>query len=417
MEILSTGEKIRRARIQKGMTLKALCGSEISVSKMSTIENDKVTAEEWVLDLVAKRLGIEKESLKKDIIQEVNDELKKLSENMFSKNYEKEIKGLIEVTVQNGLVMQTFQARIQLINHYIEKGMIEELNVEISHLYRTYINIVNAETQYLYCMTMAKYLHATSEYENAMVFLNFLMSNYYTLPDSITKEERLLIPYMTVTCLVYMEKYEEAKKYLPFMDELLEVTESDRIKGQIHLQYCLISTSEDGKENYDKISEYLKNYPEMHAKAKYFLAVKLLNSGDVEGSYREMAEAAKIFPPESLADNVTLLLDAMTRFVEEGHYKEASKYVDMVVNAAIKNQHPDAVEKAYYFKGRLLAENGSYDMAETYLSVSLDMLIKKGKTRELAKRYRDLAKVYYKMGKKEDSIRYFTMSIQTEGHI
>lgn len=417
MEILSTGEKIRRARVQKGMTLKALCGSEISVSKMSTIENDKVTAEEWVLDLVAKRLGIEKESLKKDIIQEVNDELTKLSENMFSKNYEKDIKGLIEVTEQNGLVMQTFQARIQLINHYIEKGKIEELNVEISHLYRTYINIVNAETQYLYCMTMAKYLHATSEYENAMVFLNFLMSNYYTLPDSITKEERLLIPYMTVACLVYMERYEEAKKYLPFVDELLEITENDRIKGQIHLQYCLISTAEDGKENYEKINEYLKNYPEMHAKAKYFLAVKLLNSGDVEGSYREMAEAAKIFPQESLSDNVTLLLDAMNRFVEEGHYKEASKYVDMVVNAAIENQHPDAVEKAYYFKGRLLAENGSYDMAETYLSVSLDMLIKKGKTRELAKRYKDLAKVYYKMGKKEDSIRYFTMSIQTEGHI
>ena len=243
------------------------------------------------------------------------------------------------------------------------------------------------------------------------------MSNYYTLPDSITKEERLLIPYMTVACLVYMERYEEAKKYLPFVDELLEITENDRIKGQIHLQYCLISTAEDGKESYEKISEYLKNYPEMHAKAKYFLAVKLLNSGDAEGSYREMAEAAKIFPQESLSDNVTLLLDAMTRFVEEGHYKEASKYVDMVVNAAIENQHPDAVEKAYYFKGRLLAENGSYDMAETYLSVSLDMLIKKGKTRELAKRYKDLAKVYYKMGKKEDSIRYFTMSIQTEGHI
>lgn len=417
MEILSTGEKIRRARIQKGMTLKALCGSEISVSKMSTIENDKVSAEEWVLDLVAKRLGIEKENLKKDIIQEVTEELEKLSENMFTKNYEKDIKGLIEVTEQNHLVMQTFLARIQLISHYIEKGMIDELNVEISHLYRTYISIVNQETQYLYCMTMAKYLHATSEYDNALVFLNFLMSNFYTLPESITQEERLQIPFMTVNCLVFLEEYEEAKKYLPFVEELLEITQNKRIKGQIHLQYCLISTSGNGKESYDKIAEYLKEYPEMHAKAKYFLAVKLLGRGDVEGAYREMAEASKIFPQESLADNVTLLLDAMTRFVEEGHYKEASKYVDMVVNAAIENRHPEAVEKAYYFKGRLLAENGSYDMAETYLSVSLDMLIKKGKTRELAKRYKDLAKVYYKMGKKEDSIRYFTLSIQTEGHI
>ena len=79
MEILSTGEKIRRARIQKGMTLKTLCGDEISVSKMSTIENDKIQAEEWILDLVSERLGIKKDDLKKDIVQEINDELKSLS--------------------------------------------------------------------------------------------------------------------------------------------------------------------------------------------------------------------------------------------------------------------------------------------------------------------------------------------------
>ncbi len=417
MEILSTGEKIRRARVQKGMTLKALCGGEISVSKMSTIENDKVQAEEWILDLVAKRLGIEKESLKKDIVQEVTEELKKLSMNMFSTNYEKEIHDLIEVTVQYGLVMQTFLARVQLINHYIEKGKIDELNVEVSHLYRTYINIVNSETQYIYCMTMAKYLHSTSEYENAMVFLNYLMSNYYVLPDTISQEEKLSIPFLILGCQVNLEDYDEAKKYLPYVQELLEITQNDTIKGQIHLLYCLISMSKDGKESYEEVSHYLRGYPEMHAKAKYFIAVKLLERGDAEGAYKEMEEASKIFPQETLSDNAILLLDAMTRFVDAGHYKEASKYVDMVVNASIENQDTDVMEKAYYFKGRLLAENGNFDMAETYLSVSLDMLIKKGRTKELAKRYKDLAKVYYKMGKKEDSIRYFSMSIQTEGHI
>ena len=384
---------------------------------MSTIENDKVQAEEWILDLVAKRLGIEKESLKKDLIQEVTDELEKLSENMYSKTYEKDIKGLIKVTEHNKLSLQTFLARIQLIDFYIEKGKIEELNVEVSNLYRTYINIVNAETQYLYCMTMAKYLYATSEYENALVFLNYLMSNFYTLPDTIEQVEKLQIPFMTVSCLVYLEEFDEARKYLPYVRELLEITNDDATKGQIHLLYCLISSSEDLEESYNKIDEYLKDYPEMHAKAKYFLAVKLLEKGDTERSYKEMAEAARIISPEKMADNIEMVMDAMSKFVSAGHYKEASKYVDMVVNAAIENQNPHAVEKAYYFKGILLAENGNYDMAETYLSVSLDMLIKRGRTRELANRYKDLANVYYKMDKKEEAIRYFSMSIQTEAHI
>jgi len=69
------------------------------------------------------------------------------------------------------------------------------------------------------------------------------------------------------------------------------------------------------------------------------------------------------------------------------------------------------MEKAYYYKGLLLSEKGSYDMAETYMSVSLDMLIKKGKSSKLAKRYRDLGDIYYKMGKKEDAINYYTTSI------
>jgi len=35
MEILSVGQKIKRARVYKGYTLKELCGDTISVSKMS----------------------------------------------------------------------------------------------------------------------------------------------------------------------------------------------------------------------------------------------------------------------------------------------------------------------------------------------------------------------------------------------
>ena len=46
MEILSTGEKIKRARVYKGITLKELCRDRISISKMSCIENGKIKADE-----------------------------------------------------------------------------------------------------------------------------------------------------------------------------------------------------------------------------------------------------------------------------------------------------------------------------------------------------------------------------------
>ncbi len=416
MEILSTGEKIRKARIKKSMTLKELCGKEISVSKMSTIENDKVQAEDWILDLVSKRLGISKDNLKKDMVEEIEDELHRLSSKEYSKEYEKELRSLIQVTEENNLPMQNFCARIQLINHYIEKYKIEQLNVEISLLYRTFISIVNQETMYLYFLSMGKYLYITSEYKNALVFLHYLMSNYYVLPDFISKEDRLEIPLMTIICQVYLEDYEEAKKLLPYLEELLLVTKKDATKGQIHLIYYLLEP-ENAKKEYEKIIKYYKDTPELLARAKYRIALKFLADGKVKEAYSEMAEASNIFPTEKMSHSVELVLKAMEEFIKNGHYSEASKYIDLVVNAAIENQDNNAVEQAYYFKGILLAESGKYDMAETYLSVSLDMLIKKGRTKELAKRYKDLAQVYQKMGKKEDAIRYFALSINSRGHI
>ena len=50
MEILSTGEKIKRARIYKGITLKDLCEDKISISKMSCIENGKVKADKEIYE-------------------------------------------------------------------------------------------------------------------------------------------------------------------------------------------------------------------------------------------------------------------------------------------------------------------------------------------------------------------------------
>ena len=56
MEILSTGEKIKRARVYKGITLKELCGDKISISKMSCIENGKVKLDTWLS--FAKKYGV-----------------------------------------------------------------------------------------------------------------------------------------------------------------------------------------------------------------------------------------------------------------------------------------------------------------------------------------------------------------------
>lgn len=92
MNFLSTGEKIKRARIYKGVTLKELCKSDISISKMSCIENDKVKADEWILKMVAERLELNIEYLLHNDVMELEASIKSYKEKSLTEKDFEDIK-------------------------------------------------------------------------------------------------------------------------------------------------------------------------------------------------------------------------------------------------------------------------------------------------------------------------------------
>jgi transcriptional regulator with XRE-family HTH domain len=88
LEILSTGEKIRRARIYKGYTLKDICDDKISISKMSCIENDKVDAEDWIIEHVSKKLELDIDYLKQSITEQLTQNLNLLEKSKGNEDFE-----------------------------------------------------------------------------------------------------------------------------------------------------------------------------------------------------------------------------------------------------------------------------------------------------------------------------------------
>ena len=81
MEILSTGEKIKRARVYQGITLKELCSDEISISKMSCIENGKIKADSEILHYISKKLDIDYNYLVQDVYEQIEENLNLLRKN------------------------------------------------------------------------------------------------------------------------------------------------------------------------------------------------------------------------------------------------------------------------------------------------------------------------------------------------
>ena len=83
MEILSTGEKIKRSRIYKGITLKELCGDKISISKMSCIENSKIKADEEALRYISNKLEVDYNYLVRDVYDQIKYNVEYKKEYLF----------------------------------------------------------------------------------------------------------------------------------------------------------------------------------------------------------------------------------------------------------------------------------------------------------------------------------------------
>ena len=85
MEILSTGEKIKRSRIYKGITLKELCGDKISISKMSCIENGKVKADRDIIQYIADKIGVDFKYLVQDVYEQIEDNIENIKKSIEKK--------------------------------------------------------------------------------------------------------------------------------------------------------------------------------------------------------------------------------------------------------------------------------------------------------------------------------------------
>ena len=78
MNILSLGEKIKKLRKEKNMTLKELAGDRITAAQISHIERDKSHTSYELLDYLAKRLDVSADYL----LETKEMQSKKITDNL-----------------------------------------------------------------------------------------------------------------------------------------------------------------------------------------------------------------------------------------------------------------------------------------------------------------------------------------------
>jgi transcriptional regulator with XRE-family HTH domain len=414
LEILSTGEKIKRARIYKGYTLKEICGDKLSVSKMSCIENDKIEAEDWILDIISKKLNLDKDYLNQGIREQVAQGISYLENEKNSTDLEQNILYNLSFAEK----YEYFDLCIKLIHmmfsHFLNIREYQKLQTLTSRYYDYCQKSHDDENYLLYNMDMAKFLYTTREFSQAATYYN----NIKKLAKEMDKYNILArATYNEAACFIMLDNHEHAYEVAIRLEELVDYLEGDISKAEVYQMLAILSLSKDkGKfEEYEQKSYKLYGLNiEYKALAIYNYASTLFDVNLKDKALDYINHSLSLYPKNNIEKLVRFMLLAVEELFHNNILNAAQNICDDALNYAISLNDATFIEKAYYLKSRILQRQNNSISAEMYMNLSLDSLLKFGSKQDIYKRYMEMGYMYYKLSQVTESIKYFNLALSVE---
>lgn len=422
MEILSTGEKIKRTRIYKGYTLREMCDDKISVSKMSCIENNKVMAEPWVLELISKKLDIDIAYLNENVKEQVEENIKALREQVENDQDSKD-EGFESKACYNLEFAQKYnyyELAIELIhmlfNFYLNKRDFEKTQSITSEYYDLYLKTTIDDNQLTYYIDMARHLYIKEEYLQA--------SSYYCnvrrrLRDSeiLNYKKLIVVTYNEAACNIMLKNYEQAYEVGITLLDLVEYVDTDFKAAEIYHMLAMLSIRMKNSkfEQYEKKSyELYKDKASSKAKAIYNYGSTMFDCNMKDRAIEYINKGLECYPRDNMIGLVSFMLDCVNELIENEVLELAKTISDEVLNYAINLDDIKFIEKGYYYKAIILDRQGQSSSAEMYMNLSLDSLLKFGGKQDIYTRYLEMGNMYHKLGSVSESLKYFSLAIQLE---
>lgn len=416
MEILATGEKIKRARVYKGLTLKDICGDKLSISKLSCIENDKIKAEPEILQYISKKLDIDYDYLTESTKSQLERNLKLLKSKKDIEGYEEDLNYNLNFALNREYYDLAFEFIHLLFSYYLD---IREVN-KIQDITSTYYHICYKSGKdkhyFLYYSDMGKYLYSYNECEQAIIYYtmakNILKKNGYKEENSLAE-----VIYNELLCYISMKKYSCIDKLVFQLESLVDKIEDHDLTGKIYhlLAGAYLIINEDKFKEYEKKTyEYYQDIPEKLGKAKLDFAFTLIYMGLKDKAMEYIRQGLELCSKCEPSVRVDYVIGSIGVLIEYDMFDLAEELCDDALNYAIESGDVKYIDRAYYYKAMILEKKANYEEAEMYMNLSLDALFKYGNKSEKVNKYMDIANMYHKLGIVKESLKYLTLAMKLE---
>ena len=347
MNILRLGEKIKKLRKEKNMTLKELAGDRITAAQISHIERDKSHTSSELLEYLAKQLDVSVDYL----LETKEMQSKKLTDNLI------------------------LQSEILIKCNNLEKAE-EQLNEAIKICYKYNVldnygtcNFLLADINF----KNGKYSEAVMSYEKALHY--FIRNN---------DKEKLYKCYLNIGKIYLIEElYKGAIFQFEFAEGILneiKIEDVDTYKDLYSkMAYCYIKLNNNEKSLYyiNKMDEIdIKNNPDEELNAIMLKANNLLNMGEFEKSKEYFKKALEILDEEkNKTELASIYLTISEIYKSIGNLDKVLEYSQRVYDIK-KSDEDEYMMKSLFKIIEVYISNYDYDMAKRYCKIALASSIK-----------------------------------------
>lgn len=424
VEILSIGEKIKRARIYKGLTLKDICEDQISVSKMSCIENNKIEAENWVLEYISEKLELDINYLKHDVKSQLIDNITTFKickeKNNYYEEYFEDVNYNLEYAQKYKCYDLCCDLMHLLFSAHIFKRNFDELRTIIPKYYDLCKKAHDELYQLKYYVDIGVYLSLNGERLQAISYYNSVRNRLKEL-EMENSEEFLRATYNEGSAYMMLEDYDKASEICEELKSIMSNCDDEIFKGAVYNLCALLALH---TKNYDEFEKCKEKVFKVYNDDEEKYATCLHNFGEVlikndKGELGEscIKESLKIFPKDNKEKLCIFFVATIEVLISNKMLGLAQEVSNELLTYAINLDSSKFIESAYYYKAILLQLEGNYLESETYMNLSLDALLKCGYKDRIYKRYLEMGNMYHKLGEVSEAIKFLNLAMQLEKKI
>ena len=410
MNILSLGEKIKKLRKEKNMTLKELAGDRITAAQISHIERDKSHTSYELLEYLSERLDVSIDYL----LETKEMQSKKITDNLIlqSEIYikrdaldeaEKEIHEIIEICEEYGLSENYGKCNYLLgdiylkrkdgatANFYFEKALFYFIkNDDKKRIFQCYMNIAN--------------IYFDEE------FYQVSLTNYYFAKD-ILEEINIDDPdtYKELYSKIskcYM-KLNDSEKSLEFIEKIGNIDNDYSPEQEIELLVLkakkLLAEGEYVKSK-DYFAKALKIIENKDKLAQIYLTVGSIYAemGDNEKFLEYSEKVYDIKKNDTDEYMMNSLYNIIQSYIDADDFEMAKKYSKLALAAAIKNKSKYDEYKALKYYCDIYKYKGETDISIEYLIKCIEIVSKLDEEKILGNLYIELGQLYSGISKEKE---------------